>query len=111
MSKATGDATQKRADQQEQAQPQGTKAGAHDEESTYKYDELLAGAAEVQQLLDLIVLWVPVAVYAMFGDNRGVMYIFYGYGLSFLLGLVSSPLFGSIVPITRTLIDAHAQGT
>ena len=80
-------ATKKRTDQREQAQPQGTKAGVHDEESTHKYDELLAGAAEVQQLLDLVVLWVPVAVYVMFGDNREVMYIF--SCLAVLLGAFS----------------------
>jgi len=41
----------------------------------------------MQQFLDLVVLWVPVAVYVLFGDNRGVMYIF--SGLSFLLGVFS----------------------
>jgi len=78
VSKATGDATQKRADQREQAQPQGTKVGAHD----------LAGAAEVQQLLDLIVLSLSACCRVCHvWDNRGVMYIF--YGLSFLLGVFS----------------------
>ena len=85
--KATGDATQERTEQREQELPQGAEAGAHDEESTYKYDELPAGAVEMQQFLDLVVLWVPVAVYVLFGDNQGVMYIF--FGLSFLLGVFS----------------------
>ena len=78
--KASQLATEKHADQREQAQQ-------HDEASTYKYDDLPAGAAEIRQILDLVVLWVPVAVYFFFGDKRRVTYIF--AGLSFLLGVSS----------------------
>jgi len=103
----------------DQRQPQGTKAGAHDEASILKscedqdavyrasytkkrrhgkndikpwlakestYDELKIGALEIHQILDLVVLCVPVVIYVIFGDNQEVLFAF--SSLSLLLGIV-----------------------
>ncbi len=54
------------------------------EESTY--DDLKTGAVEVQQILDLVVLWVPVVIYVIFGDNQEVLFAF--SSLSLLFGIL-----------------------